>query len=354
MREHADTWLGPRPCYRTFVESAGVRLRAKQDLLDAARRAMQTDAESILAAGAKLDDRLVVATDLILREAGGKVIVTGIGKSGHIARKLAATLQSTGTAAVFLHPSEAAHGDLGACQFGDVVLMISKSGATAELVALVHAFRELRCPLIGILGNVQSPLAAEMDVVLDASVQREADPGGFVPTASAATALALGHALAVALIEARGFTALDFAKLHSGGQLGRNLRLRVEDAMHSGDEVAWVSAADSLKHVVIAMSKRNLGAACVVDGKHTLLGIVTDGDVRRSLREHDDIRTLTAADAMTSKPVTIDPHALLHDALSAMEDRPSQIDVLPVVDLDGICRGLLRLHDVYQPGSRQD
>jgi len=192
-----------------------------------------------------------------------------------------------------------------------------------------------------------------MDVVLDASVQREADPGGFTPTASTAVALAVGHALSVALMEARGFSAEDFSRLHSGGQLGRNLRLRVNDVMHSGGEVAWVSPGDSLKHVVMEMSRHPLGAACVVTPEHALLGLITDGDVRRALERHDDIRTLAAAEVMTRSPVTIRPDALVHDALRLMEDRPSQISVLPVAG-ENRCLGLVRLHDLYQRGAELD
>jgi arabinose-5-phosphate isomerase len=317
------------------------------DLVASARRAMEIEADAILAAAARLDNSLLDAVHLIGGH-GGKLIVSGIGKSGYIGRKLAATLQSTGTPSVFLHPAEAAHGDLGVCQKGDPVLMISKSGATTELIQLVRPLRELRTPLIGILGNVQSPLAREMDVVLDAAVQREADREGLTPTASAAVALAVGHALAIALMEARGFTSEQFARLHAGGQLGRNLRTRVRDAMHTGSEVAWAAPDDSLKQVVIAMSARPLGAACVISADGTLEGIVTDGDVRRALKAHDDIRTLRAAGVMTRSPVTAAPDALLHQALSLMEGRPSQISVLPVVDEAGRCLGLLRLHDIYQ------
>ena len=313
---------------------------------------MQTEAHAILAASERLHENLLEAVDLILRHPG-KVIVSGLGKSGHVGRKIAATLQSTGTPSVFLHPSEAAHGDLGICQSGDPVLMISKSGTTAELMDLVGPLRDLRSPLIGILGNPSSPLAAAMDVVLDASVQREADPGGFTPTASTAVALAVGHALSVALMEARGFSAEDFSRLHSGGQLGRNLRLRVNDVMHSGGEVAWVSPGDSLKHVVMEMSRHPLGAACVVTPEHALLGLITDGDVRRALERHDDIRTLAAAEVMTRSPVTIRPDALVHDALRLMEDRPSQISVLPVAG-ENRCLGLVRLHDLYQRGAELD
>jgi arabinose-5-phosphate isomerase len=330
----------------TSVASQAPKLSREQErLMAVARAAMEIEAQSILAASTRLEQNLLHAVALIT-DHRGKVIVTGIGKSGHIARKLAATLRSTGTPAVFLHPAEAAHGDLGVCQPGDPVLMISKSGSAGELLELIPALRELRVSLIGILGNTQSPLAREMDVVFDASVQREADPGGFTPTSSTAVALAIGDALAVALMEARGFTADHFSRFHAGGQLGRNLRLRVKDVMHSGDEVAWVMPADSLKHVVIAMSKRALGAACVIGPGGLFAGLVTDGDVRRALQAHDDIRMLTAADVMTKSPVSVSPDALVHDALGLMEDRPSQISVLPVLE-GNQCLGLIRLHDIW-------
>lgn len=331
-------------CYSRLVVQT---VNRRAEWLAAARKVMETEAQAISAAAGRLDSALAEAVELILSHPG-KLIVTGLGKSGHIARKIAATLQSTGTPAVFLHPSEAIHGDVGVCQPGDPVVMISKSGATSELIELVPALREQRAVFVGILGNLSGPLAREMDVVLDASVQREADPEGFVPTASSAVALAVGHALAVALMQARGFTAEHFSRLHGGGQLGRSLNVRVNEVMHRGDEVAWVKPEDSLKQVVIAMSKRPLGAACVLSADGGLAGLVTDGDVRRALQAHDDIRTLCAAEVMTKSPSTIGPDALLHHALSVMEDRPSQISVLPVVDSDGRCLGLLRLHDVYQ------
>ena len=316
--------------------------------MTAARKVLEAEAHAILAAAARLEPALSAAVEALLAKAGKKIIVTGIGKSGHVARQLASTLQSTGTPAVFLHPSEAAHGDLGVCQPGDPVLLISKSGSTPELIQLARGLHGFGGVFVGILGNVSSPLAREMDVVLDASVQREADPEGFLPSASSAVALAIGHALAVALMQARGFTAGDFARLHAGGQLGRNLNVRVEDAMHSGDEVAWVKPEDSLKNVVIAMSRRPLGAACVLGPAGELAGLVTDGDVRRAFEQHDDIRTMTAADVMTRAPLSIAPTALLNEALLVMEDRPSQISVLPVVDPEGRCLGLLRLHDIYR------
>jgi arabinose-5-phosphate isomerase len=314
--------------------------------LAAARAAMEIEAESIYRAAARLDGELIRAVELILAHPG-KVIVTGIGKSGHIARKIVATLCSTGTAAVFLHPAEAVHGDLGIYTPGDPTVLLSNRGTSAELQALVPLLRQFRSPLIGILGNLASPLAAQMDVLLDASVEREADPHNLAPTASAVTALALGHALGIALMCARNFTPEEFGRFHPGGQLGRNLRLSVAAAMHTGDEVAWVAPETALKDVIIAMTRRPMGGACVVEADGTLAGFVTDGDLRRALTSHDDIRALRAADAMTATPVTVGPDATLGQALELMERRRSQISVLPVVDGERRALGLLRIHDIY-------
>lgn len=328
--------------YSTPVETS----RPRPEWLAAARRTMEIEAQAIQAASVRLEENLLKAVDFI-RGHPGKVVLSGLGKSGHVGKKIAATLQSTGTPSVFLHPAEAMHGDLGMCQPGDPVVMVSKSGTTSEILSLVAPFREMRSPLIGILGNVQSPLAQAMDVVLDASVQREADPGGFTPTASVAVALAIGHALAVALMESRGFSAQNFSRFHAGGQLGRSLTMRVADVMHRGTEVAWVAPADSMKRVVVEMSRHPLGAACVVSPDHSLLGLITDGDVRRALERHDDIRLLDAAGIMTRSPVSIAPGAFIQDALRLMEDRPSQISVLPVVEGE-CCVGLVRIHDLYR------
>ncbi len=318
----------------------------KQEWLAAARAAVEIEAAALGRTAARLDQELIRAVDLIVAHPG-KIVVTGIGKSGHIARKIVATLCSTGTPAVFLHPAEAVHGDLGIYSPGDPTILLSKNGSSRELLALVPVLRDLHSPLIGILGSQGSPLAAQMDVLLDASVEREADPHNLAPTASAITALALGHALAVALMCARQFTPLDFSRFHPGGQLGRNLLLAVREAMHSGDEVATVAPTASLKEVIIAMTRRPMGGACVVAEDGTLAGFITDGDLRRALTTHDDIRALRAEDAMSRTPVTIDPGATLGEALERMERRASQISVLPVVDTAGRALGLLRLHDIY-------
>jgi arabinose-5-phosphate isomerase len=324
---------------------------AKQEWLAVARAAMEIEALSIARAAARLDGALIRAVDLILQHPG-KAIVTGIGKSGHIARKLAATLCSTGTPAVFLHPAEAVHGDLGIYTPGDPTVLISKNGSSEELRTLAPLLHGLGSPLIGILGNSSSPLAAAVDVLLDASVECEADSHNLAPTASVVTALSIGHALAIALMCARQFTPEAFGRLHPGGQLGRNLRLYVREAMHAADEVACVAPETSLRDVIIAMTRRPLGAACVVSADGTLAGFITDGDLRRVLTNHDDIRQLCAADAMTPTPVTIGPDATLGEALERMERRRSQISVLPVVDEAGCALGLLRLHDVFLGSER--
>lgn len=314
--------------------------------LEAAREAMETEAASIRRAASRLDGALIRATEIILAHTG-KVVVTGIGKSGHVARKIAATLCSTGSPAVFLHPAEAMHGDLGIYTPGDPTLLLSKNGASVELLGLCPLLRHFHSPLIGILGNPAAPLAAEMDVLLDASVEREADEHNLAPTASAVTALAVGHALAIALMRARHFTPEQFGRFHPGGQLGRNLRLAVRTAMHAGADVALVSPETCLREVIIAMTRCPLGAACVVTGDGALAGVITDGDVRRALTNHEDIRQLYARDAMTRRPVTIGPDATLGEALELMERRSSQISALPVVDAEGKAVGLLRLHDVF-------
>lgn len=307
---------------------------------------MEIEASAISRAASRLDGELMRAVELVLSHPG-KVIVTGIGKSGHIARKVVATLCSMGSAAVFLHPAEAVHGDLGIYTPGDPTLLISKNGSSAELLALVPLLRNFHSPLIGILGNTASPLASQVDVLLDASVEREADPNNLAPTASAVAALALGHALAIALMCARNFTPEEFGRFHPGGQLGRNLRLRVREAMHSGESAPRVAPEASLKDVIIAMTRQPLGAACVVSPDGRLAGLITDGDLRRALTNHDDIRDLSAAGVMTLCPVSIGPEASLLEALELMERRASQISVLPVVDESGLALGLIRLHDIY-------
>lgn len=315
------------------------------DALKAGKASIEMEAEAIACAARRLDERFACAVRLIQNHRG-KVVVTGLGKSGFVAQKLAAIFCSTGTPAVFLHPVDALHGDVGIYTEGDPTVVLSKSGTTLELLRLIPVLRGLNSPLIGILGNRVSPLGREMDIVLDASVRAEADPYNLAPTASAAVATALGDALALAVMQARNLTPEDFAQRHPAGQLGRNLRVTVRQVMHGGDEVAWAAKDSSMKSVIIAMNKCPLGAACVTeDGQ--LEGVITEGDLRRALQTTDDIRAVRAGDLMTLHPVTVHPDATLQEAMRLMEDRPSQISVLPVVE-GGRCLGLVRLHDLYQ------
>lgn len=320
-----------------------------KDWLAVARAVLLAEAQAVQTVADRLDDQFVRAVRLILDQQG-KVVVSGIGKSGAIGHKIASTLASTGSPAVFLHAAEAVHGDLGIYTPGDPSLMISKSGATAELLRLIPILKQFQSPLIAIVGNLDSPLARGADVVLDGRVEREADTLNLAPTCSSTVALALGDALAVALMHARNFTQQDFAQYHPAGQLGRNLWLTVSEVMHRDEAVAWVQPETPLRQVIIAMTDKPLGAACVVDQSFTLLGLITDGDLRRSLVTFEDIRGVKARDVMTARPTSVAPQASLKEAARLMEDRPSQISVLPVVDpATRICLGLIRIHDIYQP-----
>jgi arabinose-5-phosphate isomerase len=316
------------------------------DLVAAGRSSMEREAEAIACAARRIDDRFLCAVRLIEKHPG-KIVVTGLGKSAFAGQKLAATMCSTGTPAVFLHPVDALHGDVGIYADGDPTIILSKSGTTLELLRLIPVLRSLNSPLIGIVGNVNSPLGREMDILLDASVRAEADPYNLAPTASTAVATALGDALALAVRQARNLTPEHFAQLHPAGQLGRNLRVTVGQVMHGGDEVAWAGVDSSIRSVIIAMNRCPLGAACVRGDGGELLGLITDGDLRRSLELNDDIRDVKAGDLMTIGPVTVSPETTLREALRLMEDRPSQISVLPVVE-GNRCLGLVRLHDLYQ------
>jgi arabinose-5-phosphate isomerase len=314
-----------------------------------ARAALNIEAQALMQASTRLNSVFDQAIDCLL-SAQGKVVLLGLGKSGLVAQKIAATLCSTGTPAVFLHAAEALHGDLGIYQPGDPTILISKSGSTTELLQILPTLRKFKSPLIGILGNLESPLARGVDYALDARVDTEADPLGIVPTASTTLAMALGDALAAALMQSRNFLQEDFARYHPSGQLGKNLTQCVKDAFHPLNRIAIGRPEHSLKSIVIKLSQYPLGAVCLLDDEDHLLGIITDGDIRRALESHDDIRSLTAADFMTAKPTVTHPEVSLHEAILQMEDRASQISVLPVVDSKSLkCLGLIRLHDIYQP-----
>ena len=320
----------------------------QSELKSIASQILREEGEELIKAADRIPDSVIEACEIIVNHPG-KVVICGMGKSGLIGQKIASTLCSIGNKAVFLHASEAVHGDLGIYAPGDPTIVISKSGASEEMVRLIPLLKEFNSPLIGILGNMKSPLVEQMDVVLDASVEKEADPLGIVPTSSTTLTLGIGDAMAAVLMTHREFNHDDFAKLHPAGDLGRRLRLTVKNIMQPIENVATVNKDDKLRKVVIDMTEKPQGAALVIDNYSQLLGIITEGDLRRCLAEDGDIDQMIVSDVMTTDPVAINMGALLKDALMLMEDRESQISVLPVVNGDGkSCAGLLRLHDIYQ------
>ncbi len=319
-------------------------------ILDEGRNALRIEAEAVSALASRLDDSFVKAVRLI-DSASGKVIFTGIGKSGLVASKLAATFSSVGVPAAFLHPTEGAHGDLGILSSRDVVVALSKSGETSELLQILPIIRRIGASLVAVVGNTDSTLARKADVVLDCSVRREACPFDLAPTASTTAALALGDAIAVALMRLRRFTPEQFAVYHPAGSLGRRLLLSVRDLMHSGPRNPVLPPYASAADVIDKLSETRLGAVNVVDSDGRLLGIITDGDVRRKIRLGEKFFRLTAADMMTPDPVTVSPDASADEAYRKMEYRESQIAVLPVVDERGRAIGVVRLHDVVGGGK---
>lgn len=310
-------------------------------MLRFARDVLDIESEALAAVRARLDGAFVRACRLIL--AGrGRAVVLGMGKSGHVGGKLAATLASTGTPAFFVHPGEASHGDLGMITREDVVIALSNSGETDEILLLVPLIRRMGVPLIAITGNPASTLAREADVNLDASVPREACPLGLAPTASTTAALALGDALAIALLEARGFSREDFSRSHPGGRLGRRLLLHIADVMARGERVPQVPLGTPLPEALVEMTRKGLGFTAVVDAGGVLAGVYTDGDLRRTLAREGDIRALRVEAVMTRDPVRVRPDLLAAEAAEIMETR--RVNALPVVDEAGRLIGALNMH----------
>jgi arabinose-5-phosphate isomerase len=316
------------------------------DVLRSASRALRIEAEAVRALASKLDTRFAKACDLAAN-CQGRVVVTGMGKSGHIARKIAATLASTGTPAFFLHPAEAGHGDLGMITRTDVVLAISNSGETPEVVMLLPHLKRLGVPLIVMTGGLGSTLARGADVVLDISVPEEACSLNLAPTASTTATLAMGDALAVALLDARGFTDEDFATRHPSGSLGRQL-LHVEDLMHKGEAIPRVHADTPLRDGLLEMSRKKLGMTVVVDGQDRILGVFTDGDLRRTLDSAVDVRTAVMRSVMTSNPKRVGPRDFAATAVRLMDQH--KITALPVADEEGKLVGALNIHDLFRAG----
>ncbi|MEO8485418.1 MAG: KpsF/GutQ family sugar-phosphate isomerase [Betaproteobacteria bacterium] len=310
-----------------------------------ARDVLATEARAIDALAGRIGASFVAALRC-LYDCRGRVVVSGLGKSGHVARKLAATLASTGTPAFFVHPAEAQHGDLGMITPGDVVVMLSNSGETDELVTLVPHLKRQGAAIVAITGNDRSSLAAAADVHLDAAVDAEACPLGLAPSASTTAALALGDALALALLDARGFTADDFARSHPGGSLAKRL-LRVADVMRTGSAVPIVTSGASLRDAMAEMSAKAMGMTAVVDGARRLLGIFTDGDLRRAVARLGDLSSATVDDVMSRTPRTIGAGRFAIDCVERMETAP-KVSQLLVVDADGALAGALHLHDLFR------
>jgi arabinose-5-phosphate isomerase len=312
--------------------------------LEIARQVLRTESDAIRGLIDRLDHNFVSAVE-ILATCKGRVILTGMGKSGIISRKIAATLSSTGTPAYFLHPAEAVHGDLGVIQPEDLIIAISQSGATPEILRLLETLKRLGSQIIVITGMPDSPLGKAADVTLECHVDEEACPLNLAPTASTTAALALGDALAMTLLVRKGFREQDFANLHPGGQLGKRL-LRVDRLMKTGDQVPIVPPDTPLRKVVATMSAKQLGMTCVSSQKHELLGVITDGDLRRHLFEQNDLSSLTALDIMTDKPITIDASALAVQALNLLENR--RVTSLVVLNDSKRIVGVVHLHDLWR------
>ncbi len=317
----------------------------EKNLLERARRVLDIEADAIRALSGRLDASFVAAFDLI-RASKGRVVVSGIGKSGHIARKMASTLASTGTAAFFVHAAEAGHGDLGMVRPEDVFVCISHSGESAELVSIVPMIKRQGAKLIAITGQPESTLALEADVHLDAGVEKEACSLNLAPTASTTAALALGDALAVVLLEARGFSEADFARSHPGGALGRKLLTHVEDVMRRGKEVLSVSIHATLTEALSEITRKRLGMTAVLGKDGKVAGIFTDGDLRRTVEKIGDLKKALVADVMSAAPQTIGPKSLAVEAVEIMERR--KINQLLVVDDSGLLVGALNMHDLFR------
>lgn len=317
------------------------------DFRNPALQAIRIERDAISALENRIDDHFIRACEIIMA-CKGRVVVTGMGKSGHIGHKIAATLASTGTPSFFVHPGEASHGDMGMITSQDVVIAISNSGNTSEVITILPLIKRMGAPLISMTGNPNSTLAKEAAANLDVSVETEACPLGLAPTSSTTATLVMGDALAVALLEARGFSAEDFAFSHPGGSLGRKLLLRVSDIMHIGDRIPIVNEDTTLSGALLEISRKGLGMTTVVDTTGAMTGVFTDGDLRRTLDKSVDVHTTPMRDVMTRNGRTIQPDQLAAEALNVMEGL--KISALPVVDGQGALVGAINMHDLLRAG----
>jgi len=311
------------------------------------KEVIKIEAEAVKNLDGSINENFVKAARMIF-EASGRVVFTGMGKSGLIARKIVATLNSTGTPAVYLHPTDALHGDLGVVKKGDIVVIVSKSGNTEELFDLIIMLKRMGIKIIGMLAAPESKLGSRCDVILDVYVKEEACPHDLAPTSSTTAALAMGDALSIALLEMRGFTPEDFAMLHPGGSLGKRLLLKISEIMYRGMDIPIVKETTSLKDSILEITSKRLGTTCVVDGNGTLTGIITDGDLRRLLEKSLNFNELTAGDVMTKNPKTIKADHLASYAIQVMEKY--KITSLIVIDDKNMPAGLVHLHDLVKLG----
>ena len=317
----------------------------KKEINGLSQSILESYSSQLLEVSKNIDSDIQKAADLIIKSSG-KVVISGLGKSGLIGQKIVATLCSTGTQSVYMHAAEAIHGDLGIYNPGDPTILISKSGNTEELIKLIPILKEFKSPLIAIVGNVDSFIAKNADIVLNGTVENEIDPLGVVPTTSSLVALAIGDALASVLMVQRGFDKKDFARNHPGGELGKQLALKVKSVMHPVNEVAQINENDSISSCAKKMTDIPLGAALYLKND-ILKGIVTEGDLRKSIASKNDLSN-SILDFININPISINPSISILDAMKVMEDRHSQISCLPVIDSDGKCLGLVTLHDLYQ------
>ncbi len=317
-------------------------------LLALARQVLEIEADAVRALAARLGEPFLAAVELIFSSTG-RVVVTGMGKSGHVGGKIASTLASTGTPAFFMHPGEASHGDLGMIAAGDVVIAISNSGESDEILRVLPLIKRRGAKVVAITGRPRSTLATEADVHLDAAVEKEACPMNLAPTASTTAVLALGDALAVALLDKRGFGEDDYAMHHPGGTLGRKLLLHVSDVMHTGERLPRVGIGATLKEAILEMSRKGLGMTAIVEGDGRVAGLFTDGDLRRTLEKHEDIRGLKVADVMTRNPRSIGPARLAAEAAQVMQAHHVSGRLL-VVDDSGILVGAVHVDDLLRAG----
>lgn len=319
------------------------------ELIIEAKRVFQEEVDSIIKSIDKIDENFADAVGLISN--ANKVVLSGVGKSGLIARKIAATLSSIGCSSTFLHPVEALHGDIGLVQKDDVAILLSKSGTTDELNKLIPYLKMRGAKIISILGKINTTIGNYSDVVLDASVDKEACPFNLAPTSSSTLALVYGDALAMAVMKMKNTTLEDFSRLHPLGLIGRSITIKVADIMHKGNNIPLISPEAKFKDAIIEISNKNLGCVCVHSTNNDLIGIITDGDVRRVFQKTENISDILVQDVMTKNPIKISGESYLQEAIALMENRDSEISVLPVTDEMNKIIGVIRLHDIVRSGS---